>query len=221
MPTARSNDRSSARDVILIGASVGGVEAIGQLLSELPARFDASIAVTLHRGPGNHSVLRDIFAQRCALPVIEPQCAQMFAAGNVYLAPADHHLVFGSGLVMRSHAAKVNHSRPSIDVMFRSGAKFYGPRVVGVILTGNLSDGVAGLVAITQRGGLSIAQEPAEAFAPSMPRSAVAFDDVAIVFRLAAVGEVLAKLVAGKGVSSALETRGTRRPHEALLAPGA
>ena len=99
---------------------------------------------------------------------------------------------------MLSRGPKENHSRPSIDVMFRSGALSYGPRVVGVVLTGNLQDGVAGLTAITRHGGLSIAQEPSEAYAPSMPENAVTHDNVNIVFRLAAAGEVVTKLARAK-----------------------
>jgi two-component system chemotaxis response regulator CheB len=98
--------------------------------------------------------------------------------------------------------------------MFRSGAQTYGDRVVGVVLTGNLKDGVAGLTEITQRGGLSLAQDPAEAHAPSMPLNALACDDVDVVFRLEALSDVLKTLADGRGVSAALGIDGTRRPFD-------
>ena len=206
-----------ARDVILIGASSGGILALGKVLSELPRDFAAAIAVTLHRSPTHQSSLAEILSLRSNLKVEEARHGEPFASGRVYLAPPDFHLVFGGGMLFLNHGPRENHARPSIDMMFRSGARNYGRRVVGVILTGNLSDGVAGLLEIKRRGGLSLAQEPAEAFAPSMPQHAVEYDGVDIVFLLAAGGEVLMKLVDAKGVAAALKTHGTRRPKDRPL----
>jgi two-component system chemotaxis response regulator CheB len=200
------------RDVILIGASVGGIDAIGNVLRRLPKELGAAVAITLHRSPKHVSTLAEIFARSSPLPVVEPTSAELFRPGHVYLAPRDRHLVFGGGLVLPDHGPRENYARPSIDVMFRSGAEHFGGRVIGVVLTGNLSDGVQGLKAIKRHGGLSLAQEPAEAPAPSMPLNAVAYDDVDIVFRIAAGGEVLSKLVARSGVSAALRTIGARPP---------
>jgi two-component system chemotaxis response regulator CheB len=210
-----------ARNVILIGASAGGIEAIGRILRELPSDLDASIAITLHRSPRHPSMLADVLGARSNIEVVEPASAQLFAPGRVYVAPADFHLVFGGGLVLLRHGPRENHARPSIDVMFRSGATNFGPRVIGVILTGNLADGVAGLKAIKRHGGLSLAQEPSEALAPSMPLHAVVYDDVDIIFRLSAAGEVLSKLVGQKGVNAALHTFGARRPSDEPSAPRA
>ena len=209
------------RDVILIGASVGGVEAIGKVLSGLPKDFKAAIGITLHRSPSHVSMLADVLSTRSKLEVVQARTSQRFAPGGVYLAPPDYHLTFNGGFIVLDHGPREHHSRPSINVMFRSGAKDFGARVIGVILTGNLSDGVDGLGAIKRRGGLSLAQEPAEALAPSMPLNAVVYDDVDIIFRLAAASEVLTKLVGAKGVSVALETEGTRRPEDKPLTPDA
>jgi two-component system, chemotaxis family, protein-glutamate methylesterase/glutaminase len=203
-----------ARDVILIGASSGGVQAIGKVLSELPWNFEGAVAVTLHRSPAQESMLAHILGSRSRLEVAEAKSGVLFQSGHVYLAPPDHHLVFASGLVLLDRGAKVNHARPSIDVMFRSGAENFGPRVVGIVLTGHLTDGVLGLGVIKSHGGISLAQEPAEALAPSMPLHAVAYDGVDVVFRLAAAGKVLEKLVAAKGVDAALTIAGTRRPRD-------
>jgi two-component system chemotaxis response regulator CheB len=207
--------------VILIGASVGGIEAIGKILRDLPKDFGAAIAVTLHRGSGQPSLLAEVLGARSKLEVAEAENGQVFSPGCVYLAPSDYHLVFNGRVIRLDHGAKENHARPSIDVMFRSGARNFGPRVIGVILSGNLTDGVSGLGAIKRHGGLSLAQEPAEARAPSMPLHAVVYDDVDIVFQLAAGADVLSKLVSAQGVDAALQTSGARRPAEKRLASDA
>jgi two-component system chemotaxis response regulator CheB len=207
-------ERGPRRAVILIGASTGGIEAVTRVLRGLPAGFDALIAITLHRSPSHPSLLSSILTSKTAHEVIEPRDGQLFESKRVFLAPPDRHLVFGSGAVFLSHAPRENFARPSIDVMFRSGAENFGSRVIGVILTGHLTDGVAGLTVIKKRGGLSLAQEPAEALAPSMPMNAVAYDGVDIIFHLAAAGEVLGKLVAAQGVAVAASTHGARRPRK-------
>ena len=205
-----------ARDVILIGASAGGVQAIGKVLSELPSDLGAAVAVTLHRGR-HASGLKDVFGARSNLEVVEVEHGESFVPGRVYLAPPDFHLTFSGGIVLLNHGPKENYARPAIDVMFRSAARNYGSRVVGVVLTGNLSDGVAGLQEIKRCGGLSLAQEPAEAQAPSMPLNAVMHDHVDIVFLLSAAGRILSKLVEREGVAAALDTHGARRPESEPL----
>lgn len=208
------------RDVILMGASTGGVEAIGKVLAALPKDLNAAVGITLHRSPAHPSLLTDILGARSRLEVVQAENGQRFAPGRVYLAPPDYHLMFNGGFVVLDHGPRVNHSRPSVNVMFQSGARNFGTRVIGVILTGNLNDGVAGLTSIKHHGGLSLAQEPAEALAPSMPLNAVAYDGVDIIFRVASAAEVLTKLVGFKGVTAALETRGARRPKDASSASG-
>ena len=219
-PTGKEPETSTAeiaRDVILIGASAGGVQALSKLLSELPPDLDAAIAITLHRSPSFSSMLSDILRTRSKLEVVEPRGGEPFEPRRVYVAPPDRHLVFDDGVVELDTGPKEHHSRPAIDVMFRSGARNFGPRVVGIVLTGYLSDGVAGLRAIKRHGGISMAQEPAEAFAPAMPQNAVAYDGVDVIFRLNVAGSVLEKLVGAKGVGAALRIRGTRRPDEPSL----
>jgi two-component system chemotaxis response regulator CheB len=217
----RASETDIHRNVILMGASLGGIQALGKILSTLPKNLGAAIAITLHRGKGKSSMLAEILGGRSQLELVQAENGQLFSPGRVYLAPPDYHLVFSGGLVRLDHGPKENHARPSIDAMFRSGAKNFGPRVIGVILTGNLSDGVAGLKAIKRQGGLSLAQEPAEAVAPSMPLHAVVYDHVDIVFQLAAGAEVLSRLVGAQGVGAALETAGARAPKDVPLAPDA
>jgi two-component system chemotaxis response regulator CheB len=199
------------RDVILIGGSQGGIVAVKTLLAGLPAGFRAAIAITIHRSATFVSVLGEVLAAHSKLPVIEPRDGQLFEPGLVYLAPQDRHLLLRGGAVRLDRGPKHHFVRPAIDLMFASGADEYGPRVIGVLLTGNLSDGVAGLVSISERGGLSLVQDPAEAEAPSMPRNAVVYDDVDAMFKVDAAAKVLAKLVSGVSLDEAVTVSGARR----------
>jgi two-component system chemotaxis response regulator CheB len=187
------------------------VTALQWLLSTLPARMDAAIAITIHRSATFVSKLAGVFGAHSRMSVVEPHNGQPFERGVVYLAPQDHHLILRFGALWLDHGPKHHFVRPAVDVMFASGAAAYGPRVIGVLLTGNLSDGVAGLVRIKEAGGLSLVQDPAEAEAPSMPRNAVAYDDVDAVFQLRCAARVLTKLVGGEGIDAAAAVNGARR----------
>lgn len=199
------------RNVILIGGSQGSIVAVKQLLSGLPAGLHAAIGITIHRSATFVSVLAEIFSNHSKLPVIEPRDGQLFEQGLVYLAPQDRHMLFRAGAISLDRGPKHHFVRPAIDLMFASGAASFASRVIGVLLTGNLSDGVAGLVSISERGGLSLVQDPAEAEAPSMPRNAVVYDDVDAVFELKSAGALLAKLVGGADLDEATAGNGTRR----------
>src|SRR5262245_33600478 len=144
--------------VVVIGASTGGVEAIGHLLSQLPPDMPAAFFVTLHIGP-YRSILPDIIGQH-GFHARHPAHGARISRGNVLVAPPDHHLVLLKGSVVLSRGPRENWARPAIDPMFRSAARAYGGRVVGVILTGNLNDGTLGLQAIKRRGGFAIVQDP-------------------------------------------------------------
>jgi two-component system, chemotaxis family, protein-glutamate methylesterase/glutaminase len=199
------------RDVVLIGASEGGIHAVTTLLAGLPRPFEAAVAVTIHRSPSFMSALPEMFRQRAGVDVVEPRSGQLFQRRRTYLAPRDQHLEFRHGAVWLSSGPREHHMRPAIDVMFRSGARAYGPRVLGVLLTGNLSDGVAGLIEIKAHGGISVVQNPVDARAPEMPSNAIKHDDVDVVFQLASASRVLATLVNGGGVESALQVPGAER----------
>jgi two-component system chemotaxis response regulator CheB len=207
----RGSETHPTRNVILIGGSQGSISAVRTLLGGLPARFRAAVGVTLHRSAMFASSLVDVFDKQSPLPVVEPGNGRLFEPGMVYLAPRDHHLVFRAGAVWLDRGPKHHFARPAVDVMFTSGAEQYGSRVIGVLLTGNLSDGVAGLVAIKQRGGLSLAQDPAEAEAPSMPQNAVKYDDVDAIFPIASLSALLSKLVSGIGIDEAAASNGVKR----------
>jgi two-component system, chemotaxis family, protein-glutamate methylesterase/glutaminase len=187
--------RAGRRDIIVIGASAGGVEALSVLLANLSGDLRAAVAVTLHRRPVV-SFLKEVLGRRSQLPVVEATDRMVFKKGRVHLAPPDRHLLFGDGVIGLDRGPKYHHTRPAIDPMFESAAKRYGRRVVGVLLTGNMSDGVMGLNDIKAAGGLSLVQRPDDASYPSMPRNAVLFDHVDRLFRLASAHLLLEAVVA-------------------------
>lgn len=160
-------------DVIVIGASAGGVEAISRVVAELPRDIRASICVVLHISRGR-SLLPEILTRAGRMPAAHPTDGETMQYGRIYVGPPDHHLVVIEGAVRTVHTASENGVRPAVDPLFRSAARAYGPRVIGVILTGALDDGTAGVAAVKEAGGITIAQDPEEAFAPGMPRSAIA-----------------------------------------------
>src|SRR4051812_45742702 len=190
------------RDVIVIGASAGGFEALTELLSRLPPGLPAAVAITLHRSPQGRSSMVPVLARKARIEVIEPATGDRFARGRVHVAPADVHMTVGQHSIWLDRGPKQHHSRPAIDPLFRSAADSYGARVIGVLLTGNLSDGVAGLIHIGAHGGLSLAQDPKEAPSPSMPLNAVLYDSVALTFKMDELHEVLLALLAGEPVES-------------------
>ena len=168
-------DRRSQLDdlaVVVIGASSGGVEAIIHLFSQLPPDIPAAFLVTLHVG-SNRSTLPSIIGQY-GFPARHATHGEQIFAGQVLVAPPDHHLLVRKGSVGLSRGPRENWARPAIDPMFRSAANAYGACVIGAILTGNLNDGTLGLQAIKRRGGLAIVQDPDDALCPSMPASALA-----------------------------------------------
>jgi len=159
-------------DVIVIGASAGGVEAISRVVAGLPRDIRASVFVVLHIARGR-SMLPEILTRAGRLPAAHPTDGESLQYGRIYVAPPDQHLVVHEGKVRVAHTASENGVRPAVDPLFRSAARGYGSRVVGVILSGALDDGTAGAAAIKEAGGITVAQDPDEAFAPGMPRSAI------------------------------------------------
>jgi two-component system chemotaxis response regulator CheB len=161
------------RDIIVIGASAGGVEALRELVHSLPDRLDASIFVTIHFPSSGTSMLPRILTRAGHLPVRHPSSNEPILSGQIYVAPPDFHLLLGPRGIRLVRGPREHGHRPAIDPMFRSAAFAFGPRVVGVVLTGNLDDGTSGLAAIRRQGGLTLVQDPDDALFPSMPRSAI------------------------------------------------
>lgn len=181
---------------VVIGASAGGVQALLALLPQLPGAFPAPILVVLHVPADRSNVLAPLFATRCALSVKEAEDKEPALPGVVYFAPSDYHLlVEADGALALSSDEPVNYSRPSIDVLFESAADAYGAGLVGVILTGANEDGARGLSAVEAAGGLAIVEDPALAYAPSMPEAARRACASAQALSLAGLAEHLKGLV--------------------------
>jgi two-component system chemotaxis response regulator CheB len=163
----------ATRDIVVIGASAGGVEAVSRIVSKLPADLPASVFITIHFPPQGISVLPRILARVGSMPVDHAEDQAPITAGRIYIAPPDQHLLIYPGRMRLIRGPTENGNRPAIDPMFRSAAVAYGARVIGVVLTGNLDDGTAGLLAIKRRHGVAIVQNPMDAMFSSMPASAV------------------------------------------------
>ncbi len=161
----------ATRDIIVIGASAGGVQALSTLVSDLPADLPAAVFIVLHIPSDSPSLLPDILSREARLPVAHARNGEQIVKGRIYVAPPNQHLLVEDAYVKLLHGPKENLHRPSIDVLFRSAARWGGPRVIGVVLTGARDDGATGMRLIKQRGGMAIVQDPAEASFPSMPMS--------------------------------------------------
>ncbi len=181
-------------DIIVIGASTGGVEALRQLVRDLPPNLPAALLVVLHIPPQGSSRLPHILSRAGVLPAEHPFDGESIKPGRIYVAPPDWHMMVEPGRIHLSHGPRENRTRPAVDPLFRSAARAYGPRVVGVVLTGGLDDGAAGLQAIKQRGGIAIVQDPWEALIASMPASALEYVKVDYCVPLAEMPALLARL---------------------------
>ena len=163
----------AAQRIVVIGASSGGIEALRHLVGGLPADFPAPICVVLHTSPQSPGLLGRILANAGSLPAATATTGMPIRAGQIYVAPPDHHLLVEPGGLCLGRGPKENRFRPAIDPLFRSAAQVYGPGTVGMILTGNLDDGSAGLRTIKQLGGIAIVQDPRDALFPAMPTNAL------------------------------------------------
>ena len=179
---------------IVIGASAGGLEPLREVIAQLPADLPAPVFVAMHL-PANHkSYLPEILSKTGPLPALHPADNTKIEAGFIYVAPPDHHLLIDDGVVAVKRGPKENGFRPSIDALFRSAAYSYGPRAIGVVLSGALNDGTSGLWSIKRLGGLAIIQEPEQAQFPSMPRSALEYIDADYKIPSNEIGPLLTQL---------------------------
>jgi two-component system, chemotaxis family, protein-glutamate methylesterase/glutaminase len=184
----------SARDIVVIGASAGGLDALPRLAASFPSNFQTAIFISIHLYGGNDNFLPYLLNRTGPLPAAHATDGEPIRKGRIYTAPPDYHLGFDDGHILLNHGPKENMQRPCINAMFRSAAAAYGPRVTGVLLTGMLDDGAAGLWDIQQRGGATIVQDPEEAPYPSMPESAVQGFDVQYIVPLAEIGPLVVGL---------------------------
>ena len=181
----------TSRDVVVIGASAGGVEALRTLVSGLPADLPAAVFVVLHMLPAGRSVLPEILARTSRLPVQAAEHGAPIERGRIYVALPDRHLLIDADRIDLSTDPPENLHRPAVDPLFRSAAHAYGARVVGVVLSGALDDGAAGLQTIVENGGGAIVQTPSDALYPSMPRAALQGSPDAWVVPIADMAEAV------------------------------
>jgi len=193
MPPKR---RSRGHDIVVVGASAGGLEALDDLIGQLPADLAAAIFIVQHMAPENSGgALTRRLGRHKALEVSLAKEGERIRPGRVYVAPADSHLLLNGTKVLVRRGARENRNRPSVDPLFRSAAVAFGPRVIGAVLTGMLDDGTAGLIAIRRCGGITVVQDPKDAAYPEMPQSALDNLDVDHCVPIAAMGQLLARLV--------------------------
>jgi two-component system chemotaxis response regulator CheB len=179
--------------VIAVGASAGGVEALQRLVADLPAGIPAAVVVVQHVG-ANASRLPDLLSKAGRLPAMHPVQAQHIDPGHIYVAPPDHHLLIDGSHFRLTRGPRENWARPAIDPLFRSAAANYGPCVIGVVLTGMLDDGSAGLRQVRRHGGIAVVQHPPDALMASMPASALRHAGADYVVRLAEMPPLLVRL---------------------------
>lgn len=189
-----TDNNGKPRGVVAVGASAGGVEALSQFAAGLPEDCPYAIAVVLHLPPGAPSVLARILDRSGPLPAVRAGPNTPLEAGRVYVCAPDRHLLVHDQRVLLTNGPSENGHRPAINALFRSAALAYGPRTIGVLLSGVLDDGVLGLAAIRARGGTTIAQHPDEALYPAMPLNALRAGVVEYEARAAEMGSILAKL---------------------------
>jgi two-component system chemotaxis response regulator CheB len=182
------------KDIVVVGASAGGIEALRALAAGLPKDFPASVFVVQHTAAESPGVLADILSRAGALPAVNARDRERIKPGHIYVAPPDYHLMVEPGVVRITKGPKENRFRPAVDPLFRSAAQVYGPRVVGVVLTGNLDDGAVGLRVVKQLGGTAVVQDPEDALYPSMPESARRQVRVDYSLPLAEIAPLLARL---------------------------
>ena len=194
-PLQRDEERLEERDIVVIGASAGGVEAVAGLIEALPSDLAAALFVVVHFPPHATSVMPRIISRRGGMQAIHPDDGAPIEHGCVYVAPPDRHLVVERGLVRLVRGPRENGARPALDPLFRSAARAYGARVIGVVLTGNLDDGTAGLMAVKSAGGVAVVQDPDDALYAGMPTSALRHVQADHVVPLSEIPAVLVRRV--------------------------
>lgn len=194
----RIHAESGRRDLVVIGASAGGVEVLTRVVQGLPADLRAAVCIVLHIAPGSPSMLAHILGRAGRLPCRSARDGERLRQGVILVALPDHHLVIEDGHVRVTVDPREDGHRPSIDVLFRSAAAALDRRVVGVVLSGTRDDGSAGLAMIKANGGATVVQDPKEAMYPGMPASAIAKVDVDAIVSSHRIASTIAAMVNGE-----------------------
>lgn len=206
----------AGRDIIVIGGSAGAVEALQRIVAALPPTLEAALFAVIHFPPDGTSYLPQILQRRSRFPAVHPEDRTVIRNGVIYVAPPGLHLTVHRGHVRLTRGPRENNQRPAADPLFRSAAQAYGARVIGVVLSGNLDDGTAGLAAVRRHGGVTVVQDPAEALFPGMPTSAVQNVGVDHVLPLDAIPALLAELVSDPAIVEERVTEPADTPREAV-----
>ena len=202
-------------DIIVVGASAGGVEALSQLVTDLPADLPAAVFVVTHISPYGKSFLPDILSRKGALRAAHAQDGEAIANGRIYIAPPDYHLLIKRGYIRLVKGPKENSCRPAVDPLFRTAAKAYGRRVIGVILSGTLDDGTAGLIDVKRLGGMAVVQDPKNASFSGMPNSAIENVEVDYILPVSSIAPILVHLAHELVVEEGAQTM----PNESEMEP--
>jgi two-component system chemotaxis response regulator CheB len=205
------------RDIVVIGASAGGVEALQGLVELLPADYPGTIFIVMHIGPV--SILPEILSRAGKLQAMTAEHNMRYERNRIYVAPPNRHLLINNGVMQLDAGARENSSRPSIDPLFRSAARTHRERLAGVILTGTLDDGSAGLYAVKARGGLAIVQDPAEAASPEMPVNAMRHMKVDHCLPLAEIAPLLSKIASDENGSGEYSSNTMKQEESDLVDP--
>lgn len=184
---------SHNHDIVVIGASAGGLHPLGQLLAELPPTLQAAVFIVMHLSSA--SVLAQVLGRGSSLPVEQAEAGSAIKRGRVYVAAPERHLLLHDEHILMPRGPRENLARPAIDPLFRSAACTFGGRVVGIVLSGALNDGTAGLLAVKRCGGVSIVQDPRDAAVPDMPQHALRNVDVDYCIPVSRMSSILARLV--------------------------
>jgi len=188
---------NQGRNIVVIGTSAGGVETLPQLFEDFGPDIGAAFFVVLHVQPDARSYMPLLLSRAGRLPAQHAEDGQKIEAGRIFIAPPDHHILIEKGRMRLSHGPKENRHRPAIDPLFRTAAEIYGPRVIGIVLTGTMDDGTMGLRAIKDAGGTTIVQEPSDALYPDMPRSAMQIVQPDFVSSVEEMRSLLPRLIGG------------------------
>ncbi|MGE3262012.1 MAG: chemotaxis protein CheB [Bacteriovoracia bacterium] len=187
-------------DFVAIGCSAGGFDALRMILPKLPADFDKAVVVLIHLSPDRESLVAQNFQGRCLIPVKEAEDKEVIAGGNIYIAPPNYHLLAEpGGSFSLSVDEPENCSRPSIDVLMDTAAHVYGPRMIGVLLTGANADGARGLAKVKELGGIAVVEDPATAMYPQMPGAGLEVARPQLVMPVAMIADWLAALAKKEG----------------------
>jgi two-component system, chemotaxis family, protein-glutamate methylesterase/glutaminase len=206
VPGIKTNGKDKPDKIIVAGASAGGFEALTDLCSELPSGFNAALLIVWHTSEGSHGVFPKLLGRKSKLPVSHAVDGENIYKGHIYVAPPNKHLMVEDSKMRVVYGPKENRFRPAIDPLFRSAAYAHDSNVIGVVLTGMLNDGTAGLWAIKDRGGVTIVQNPDDALFNDMPRNALNNVKIDYVVSLKELAALLVKL-SSNGIKKRKQTR--------------